>query len=158
MDDSLSHWLSTAAVIETRFDWLKQLAHRADADFMFRTIAIWASDAQIDSAASLLARRSELEAQQFWQDALSSTRDRLSGVLDDVASSYGGEVASSKQDVKAGAPSDAPLSLDACPNGVCQRRVLRDNLNVDKVHPDGQHRRDDRAASGKTETAIFGLG
>lgn len=157
-DDDLSRWLSTAAVIETRFEWLKQITRRADAEFMFRAIAIWASEAQIDSAASLLERRAELEAQPFWQDALSSTRSRLHGVLDEMASSQldCGEVVPAKQGVKAGEAGAA--SPESCPNGVCQRRVLRDTLNVDEAQPNGERRRSDHTASGKTETAVFGLG
>ena len=150
MADDLSHWLSTAAVIETKFSWLKQLTTRAGAEFMFRAMAIWASDSKIDSVAALLQRRAELEAQPFWQDALSVTRKRLSGVLDELASPS----PEPSQRMEAAAPS-APA--EACPNGVCQQR-MRDTLNVDKVHPDPQQRRDDQTASGKTETAVFGLG
>ena len=44
-------------MIETKLSWLKQLTTRAGAEFMFRAMAIWASDSKIDSVAALLHER-----------------------------------------------------------------------------------------------------
>ena len=81
-------WLESVQEVQqsARWEWLRAITEAAQAQFMYRSMAIWCSTLEIDSIQKLQARQKELQEQDFWHTALGVTRERLASAIEEAGS------------------------------------------------------------------------
>ena len=91
---------------EPELAWLRAFVDRAEVAYLYRQVALWATQAEIDSEAALIARAELFRSQPFYTSLLSATKDRLDAVL-------AGAPATTPDTVPAGAPAAARSTAPA---------------------------------------------